>query len=102
MRSFSFRLAGGLAACAAFAWAPSAADAATCVFDPSSHTLTITTVPADIVTTVSVKADGSICGGGSVTNTDTIQLFQQGFEVDFQGIFEPGFTPEASGRSEIE
>jgi Ca2+-binding RTX toxin-like protein len=97
------RLAAGLAAGAALACLPgSAAAAPSCTYDAAHHLLRVTADPAVFTTVVSVARDGSICGGATVTNTDTIQVAGSGRAVDLQGTFEPGFSAEPGGRSEIE
>jgi len=49
-----------------------------------------------------VAKDGSICGGATVANTDSIQVTGDGHEVDLRGTFEPGFSSEPGSRPEIE
>jgi hypothetical protein len=97
------RLAAGLAAGAALAWLPAAASAAPgCTYDAASHLLRVTANPADFSTVLTVDKQGAICGGATVVNTDAIQVTGQGKEVDLQGSFQPGFTAEPTGTSEIE
>src|SRR5947208_328048 len=87
--------------------------ACTGVFDPATHVLTITGTPASDVCTLStlggdIRLDNlPIPGNPTVTSTDLIQI-QTGDTNDLitidlgGGVFAPGFTPEASGQSEIE
>jgi Ca2+-binding RTX toxin-like protein len=97
------RLAAGIVAGAALACLPASAPAApTCTYVPAQHLLRVTANPADFTTVVTAAKDGTICGGATVTNTDAIQVAGTGHSVDLQGTFEPGFSAEPGGRSEIE
>jgi Ca2+-binding RTX toxin-like protein len=93
-----------LAACitaAAASAAPAASAAVTCVYNPIDHSLSVT-ADGGFSNGLGVGPDGSICGGATVTNTDTIDITTNGSFFKVRGVFEPGFTPEATGRSEIE
>jgi Ca2+-binding RTX toxin-like protein len=97
------RVAAGIVAGAALACLPQAASAApACTYVPAQHLLRVTENAADHAAVVSVAKDGSICGGATVTNTDTIQVFGLGDDVDLRGTFEPGFSAEPGSRPEIE
>jgi Ca2+-binding RTX toxin-like protein len=97
------RMAAGVAAGAALACLPASAPAApSCTYIPAQHLLRVTADPAAFTTVVVAAKSGAICGGATVTNTDTIQVTGGGHEVDLQGTFEPGFSAEPGGRSEIE
>ena len=87
---------------------PSAARAASCTFDASAATVSVS-VGSD-TTTLSVSsgalmADGSQCGSATVTNTDTVDVSATAgtFVIDLSGgPFAPGQKEESSGQSEIE
>jgi hypothetical protein len=87
---------------------PSAANAATCTFDSSTATVSVSV--GTETTTLSVSAgnvmdDGSQCGTATVTNTDTIDVSATAgtLVIDLTGgPFAPGQKAEASGQSEIE
>jgi hypothetical protein len=87
---------------------PSPARAASCTFDPSTATVSVS-VGSD-TTTLSVSsgnlmADGSQCGSATVTNTDTIDVSATAgtLVIDLSGgPFAPGQKAESSGQSEIE
>jgi Ca2+-binding RTX toxin-like protein len=97
------RLAAGIVAGAALACLPAGASAApSCTYVPAQHLLRVAANPADFATVVQAAGSGAICGGATVTNTDTIQIAGLGQEVDLQGTFEPGFSAEPGSRREIE
>src|SRR5262245_58864961 len=87
-------------------WTP----AAVASFDVNSHVLTITGASFADTCTVSrlgddIRLNGAgIAGSPTVTNTDRIVIKTPGHvTVDMRnGVFGPGFTPEATGVSEIE
>jgi Ca2+-binding RTX toxin-like protein len=87
---------------------PSPARAASCTFDSSTATVSVSV--GSETTTLSVSsgnllADGSQCGTATVTNTDTIDVSATGgtLVIDLSGgPFAPGQKAEASGQSEIE
>src|SRR5262249_13157059 len=104
---------GVVCACALLAAAP--ADAAvSCVYTPGNHKVTITYDPVN-PNNESVFLSRSIdaisvnfvnCGAATVTNTNTIAVTggpgRQHLSVSLAGgPFEPGFTPEGGGVSEI-
>ena len=105
LRTFAWRI---LPCAALIGLVPSAARAASCTFDPSTATVSVS-VGSD-TTTLSVlsgnlMADGSQCGSATVTNTDTIEVSATGgtLVIDLSGgPFAPGQTQESSGQSEIE
>ncbi|TMK46453.1 MAG: calcium-binding protein [Actinobacteria bacterium] len=88
--------------------APTAAQAATCTFDSSTATVSVSVGSGTTTLSVSagnVVADGSPCGSATVTNADTIDASATGgtLVIDLSGgPFAPGQKAEASGQSEIE
>jgi hypothetical protein len=87
---------------------PSAAHAATCTFDWSTATVSVSVGTETTMLSVSggnLMADGSQCGTATVTNTDTIDVSATGgtLVIDLSGRpFAPGQKAESSGQSEIE
>jgi Ca2+-binding RTX toxin-like protein len=87
---------------------PSAARAATCTYNSSSATVSVSVGSGTTTLSVSggnIMADGSGCGGATVTSTDTIDVSATGgtLVIDLSGgPFAPGQKAESSGASEIE
>jgi Ca2+-binding RTX toxin-like protein len=88
------------------------APAFSALFDPAAHVLSITGTAFPEIGHIGRDLAGNILldnnpTGATVSNTDTI-LINSGGSQDFiqidmaNGLFGPGFTPEASGQSEIE
>jgi Ca2+-binding RTX toxin-like protein len=85
---------------------PSTAGAATCTYNSATVLVSLgsgtTTLSAS---SGNIMADGSGCGGATVTNTDTIDVSASGgtLVIDLSGgPFAPGQKAESSGASEIE
>jgi Ca2+-binding RTX toxin-like protein len=112
MKNIHFAVAVALACLGALLAAAPAGAAVSCSYTAGNHTMTIDlTANGDFVSIqrsgATILVDSASCGGASVTNTNKVVLNgsagAQSVSISmFGGPFEPGFTPEGSGISEIE
>jgi Ca2+-binding RTX toxin-like protein len=93
----------------AVAYATIASAAAICSFDAATAHVQVTTGDASVSLGRlgdAIALNGSVCGGATVTTTDTIDISGSGFslvKIDTStGAFAPGKTDEGDGGSEIE
>jgi Ca2+-binding RTX toxin-like protein len=112
MKKIHFAVAVAIACAGALLAAAPAGAAVSCSYSSGTHTMTVElTANFD---SASIQRSGSsilvnagACGGATVTNTDKIVLNgsagRQTVYISMSaGAFEPGFTPEGGGTSEIE
>jgi hypothetical protein len=101
-----------------FVFAKASQAEAVCTFDPATHALQLSVTPDVSMTTLTAANDGTIagstigdagtadfdCGGATTSTVDSIGIAGSNDVLldASQHAFAPGFTPEASGSSEIE